>query len=370
MKRCRVEVQLSVLARNIHALQEVLNPATEIIFVVKSNAYGHGLSAVVVEAAAQGVRWFAVAYLHEALEVRKHVSDVGILVLGAIDAEDVAVALRERITPVVMSFRQGQMLAAAARASGIVLPVHVKIDTGMGRLGLCGADLALQLETLVNEPGLRVDGICSHFATVEQRHPELARTQYERFMEAVTIAEAACGRRLMRHLSSSRAIQFHEEWDLDAIRPGILLYGYGSSELGMRIRTRPWLTWKAYLMQVKTVPAGVPVGYYSSYRTTRSTDIATMSVGYADGFLRSLSNNGFVLVKGIRRPVVGRISMNWVTLDLGPDSGILEGEEVVIIGRQGDDELWADEIATWAGTIAYETLTAISQDIPRGYIQG
>jgi alanine racemase len=367
MKRCRVEVQVSGLARNIHALRDVLKPSTEIIFVVKSNAYGHGLGPVVAEAAAQGIRWFAVAYLHEALEVRRHAPDAGILLLGAIEAGDVSQALAHRITPVVMSLRQGLMLAEAARASRIVLPVHVKIDTGMGRLGLSTDNLNRNIQRLSSEEGLHLEGLCSHFATVEPRRPELARTQYERFMAAVDVAEAACGRRLMRHLSSSRAIQFHEEWDLDAIRPGILLYGYGSSELGMRIRTRPWLTWKAYLMQVKTVAAGVPVGYYSSYRTECETDIGTISVGYADGFLRSLSNRGFVLVRGTRRPVVGRISMNWVTLDLGPNSGILEGEEVVIIGRQGSDELWADEIAGWAGTIAYETLTAISQDVERAY---
>ena len=135
----------------------------------------------------------------------------------------------------------------------------------------------------------------------------------------------------------------------------------------MRIRTEPWMEWRAYIMQVKTVPAETPVGYYASYQTKQETDIATVCVGYADGFLRSLSNEGFVLVKGVRRPVVGRISMNWITVDLGPQSGVIEGDEVVLVGVQQGDALWADEIARWAGTIAYETLTAISPHIVREY---
>ena len=367
MKRCRVKVHLEGLGRNIRALRDAMLPQTQIIFVVKSNAYGHGLGQTVERAYAEGVRWFAVAYLHEAVELRGYVSDAEVLILGTIEADDVDVVAAQRLTPVVMSIQQARWLSSAAVAANLILKIHVKMDTGMGRLGLAGAHALDQLAEVLTLPGLQVEGICSHFATVEPRRPELAQQQYDRFVQAADFAEEQVGKRLFRHLSSSRAIQFHREWDLDGIRPGILLYGYGSGELGMRIRTEPWLEWVAYGMQAKTVPENTPVGYYASYHTPRETDIATICVGYADGFLRSLSNEGFVLIGGVRRPVVGRISMNWVTVDLGPDSGVQEGDEVVLVGRQQGDALWADEIARWAGTIAYETLTAISPHIQREY---
>lgn len=367
MKHCRAIVHLEGLGRNIRALQGTVQNNVDIIFVVKSDAYGHGLGPTVRKAYDEGIRWFAVAYLHEAIELRRHLSDARVLIMGTIEVGDVAEVIRLQLTPVLMSKLQARWLSEAAVSSNVRLDVHVKIDTGMGRLGLSGEHVLEDLAEVVTLPGLDVTGICSHFATVEPKRPELAESQYLLFCEAAEYAEGILGQRLFRHMSSSRAIQFHHEWDLDGIRPGILLYGYGSGELGMRIRTEPWLEWVAYVMQVKTVPPDTPVGYYSSYRTTQETDIATVCVGYADGFLRSLSNEGFVLIGGIRRPVVGRISMNWITVALGKDSGVVEGDKVVIIGRQGNDALWANEIARWAGTIAYETLTAISPHIQREY---
>ena len=369
MHRSEVTVDLRTLADNIFALRRALRPDCEPIFVVKSDAYGHGLKPMAKRAAQAGIRWFAVAYLHEALPLRQVCPEADILILGPIEADDVEEVVAGNLTPVIVSRRHGEALSARADECGVPINCHLKIDSGMGRFGLRGGNLPTDIRALIDLPGLNVTGICSHFATVEDRQPELASGQVSVFMQAVDLAESTTGGRLMRHISSSRAVQFHEEWDLDAIRPGILLYGYGSTS-DMRVQTHPILEWKARLMQVKEVPEDFSVGYYAAYRTLTETKIGTLSVGYADGFLRSLSNRGWVLAGGERAQVVGRISMNWVTVDLGRGSDAREGDEVVLIGRQGDDAIWADEVGRWAGTIAYETLCAIHASVPRRYIEG
>ncbi len=367
MQSPRVHVDLDILADNILRLRKALRPETEIMFVVKSDAYGHGLGPVVRRAAAEGVRWFAVAFFHEALLVRQAAPAADILVLGPLDAADVPQALAARITPTVVDANHALRLGEAALALGAELPFHVKIDTGMGRLGLLeGADPAA-LEQILAQPGLRATGICSHLAAVDLKRPWLQEKQQCRFARAVAAAEAFLGRRLMRHLCSSRGIQYYPDWDYDAVRPGILLYGYGCTDPKMRVHTRPFLQWSGGMMQVKDMPEGSPVGYYASYHTTRATRIGIVGGGYADGFLRAMSNRGEVLVHGERKPVVGRISMNWITVDLGPDSPCRPGDRVVFLGEEGTEAIWADTLARRAGTIAYEILTAIHPLIPREY---
>ena len=360
MQECRVELDLDVLASNVRAVKSAASPGAEMIFVVKADAYGHGHAGVVPVAHEAGASWFAVVSLREALAVRALCPAAGVLMLGVADPEDAAVIAQHRITPVVVGADHAADLSAAARAAGVEIAYHWKVDTGMGRLGSLPQGFEPEAGQLAVLPGLRMTGLMSHFAAVEPHRPELAGAQAALFQQAAQAAEAAAGRPLMKHLSSSRAFQFHPEWDFDAVRPGILLYGYGCREPGMRVRTRPWLQWKGRLVQVKPVPADTPVGYYSSFRTRQRTDVGIVNLGYADGFLRSLSNRGYVLAGGHRRPVIGRISMNWVAVDLGPDSGLKRGDEVVILGRQAAQEIWADEMARWAGTIAYEILTSIN----------
>lgn len=369
MYRPSITIDLTALDRNLRAIQAEAGTGAKMMAVVKSDAYGHGLERIVTRAVANGVDWFAVAYLHEARRVRAVAPEVDVLILGVVEPSDVPVLVAERLTPVVVSREHGEALAAAATAAGADLSVHIKVDSGMGRLGVFGPTSVADLIALVKMPGLHVTGICSHFATIHPARPYLAGDQWILFQQAVEVAEHTAGRRLVRHMSSSRAMQFHPEWDLDLIRPGILLYGYGCGESGMRVKTEPLLEWRTRVMQVKTVPEDTPIGYYASYRTLRETDIATIATGYADGYLRSLSNRGYALVGGERRAVVGRVSMNWVTLDLGPESGVKAGDEVVLIGPQEEGRIDAVEMSRWAGTIAYETLTAIHPAIPRTYVE-
>lgn len=359
-----VEVDLGVLDDNIRRARFSLTPDTELMMVVKADAYGHGTTPVVRRAWEAGVRRFAVAYLDEALPIREALPEAWILVMGVVDPGYVPDLLEHRIVPVVVSEEHGLALGRAAFELDKNLPVHVKIDSGMGRLGVLWNRADDVMARLRLAPGLRLEGVCSHFATVEPERPELAGRQMTRMQQLQVFQD----RTLLRHVSSSRAFLFHSEWDFDAVRTGISLYGYGSREPGMRVHTRPVLSWKTRVIQVKSVPEDFPVGYYSAYRTTTPTDLATIAVGYADGYHRLLSNRGHVLIRGQRRRVVGRVSMNWITVDAGMDSGITAGDEVVLIGQQGSEAVWADEIARHCSTIAYEVLTSIPAVNERVYV--
>lgn len=364
-----VEVDLGALDENIRALQEMLRPDTKIIFVVKADAYGHGAVPLARAALASGVQLFAVVHPHEALELRRALPEPRILMMGVADPADAPILLKERITPITVSIEHARALSASLVDAGEtdVLDVHVKVDTGMGRLGV-EWDRAHEMLAVVAElPGLNPVGLCSHFARVEPDDLDDADEQVARFKKVLS-HPVVQGLNLFRHLSSSRAALYEEAWDLDGIRPGIVLYGYGTSDPRMRAHTRPLLQWKTRVIQVRSVPAGFSIGYYGTHKTFRPTDIGILSLGYADGYLRQLSNRGHVLVQGRRCPVVGRVSMNWIAVDLGPNSGVSFGEEAVLIGTQGNESIWADELAAKCKTIPYEILTNIDSRIPRRYL--
>ena len=322
------------------------------------------------QAAALGVDWFATAYLHEALAVRELSPKARVVILGAVEAVDVPVLVERKILPIIVSEDHGIALAEAAHRAGMVLEAHLKIDTGMGRFGLAWSEATAIAERLARRPGLHLAGICTHFASVEPRKPALGPDQMQRFLGVAEQIQRFLQAPLFRHASSSRAFQYCPDWDMDGVRPGIAAYGYGARERGMRVRTQPVLEWRSAVMQVKKVPAGFPVGYYSTHVTTAPTVIATVACGYADGYHRSLSNRGFALVRGRRSAVVGRVSMNWMTLDCGPDSDVATGDEVVLIGAQGAEAVWADDLARLGRTIAYEVLTSIHAQAPRHYRGG
>jgi len=359
MNRSWVEVNLGQLKSNIRSLCEAI-PA-QIIFVVKADAYGHGMVAIAQAAAEEGVVWFAVAYLEEALQLREALPDVNILVLGCVFPKSTEVLLEKRITPIITDSEHGLSLAAAARAVGKILSAHLKVDTGMGRFGVQWDAVEETVKALDEAGGLELSGVCSHFAKVEPKTPDDALLQAKKFNEALSVLPSG----IFTHLSSSRAALYFPEWDFDAIRQGIVLYGYGAQDPAGRFRTQPILQWKARVAQVKSVPAGFSVGYYGTHTTERSTQIATVAVGYADGYNRALSNRGEVLIGGKRCAVVGRVSMNWITVDLGPDADVKMGDEVVLIGEQGVESIWANELSTICRTIPYEILTSINATLER-----
>jgi alanine racemase len=364
MQHSWIEINLGVLKSNIRALRAAIPAQTEVIFVVKADAYGHGAVPIARAAAEEGITWFAVAYLDEALKIRAALPEVNLLVLGVVATEAMDELLDQRIFPVVTSLEHGQMLAAAARSRGRVLPVHLKVDTGMGRLGVQWHEAAEAVRQLDAEGGLEWAGVCSHFARVEPEQPDHTAVQAQRFDAALVALPSA----VFKHLSSSRAALYFPDWDLSGVRQGIVLYGYGANDPKGRFQTRPILQWKTRVVQVKKVPADFSVGYYSTYRTEYPTQIATLAVGYADGYNRALSNKGDVLIGGRRCAVVGRVSMNWITVDIGPEARVRVGDEAVLIGQQGDEAVWADELSRICRTIAYEILTSLNASLERRYI--
>ncbi len=364
MQHSWIEIDVKRLRENIRSLRRAIPAETEIIFVVKANAYGHGMVPVAQVAAEEGIRWFAVAYLDSALALREVLPDADLLVLGYVAPGQTRTLIEKEILTVVTDREHGLALAAVARQLGKELPVHLKVDTGMGRLGIHWEELPETLQAFREAGGLDVRGVCSHFAKVEPADPSDARLQAGRFEAALKHVPSS----VFKHLSSSRAALYFPDWDFDGVRQGIVLYGYGASDPAGRFRTEPVLQWKARVVQVKKVPADFPVGYYGTHKTERPTQIATLAVGYADGYNRALSNRGDVLIGGRRCAVVGRVSMNWITVDIGPEADVHAGDEAVLIGEQGSEAIWANELSGICRTIPYEILTSIHASLERTYL--
>jgi alanine racemase len=262
----------------------------------------------------------------------------------------------------VVSNGHGAKLAAEARASGGRVRCHAKIDTGMGRLGFPWEKAGDQVVRVAGTDGLQLEGVASHFAASDVEDRGFADIQAERFRKVVEGCRERGVELRFNHMSNSGAIQRDGTWDRDGVRPGIMLYGYGPRYPGRDerlIETRPFLQWKTRVGQVRRVPAGFTVSYGSTHVTQRETCLATINSGYSDGYSRSLSNKGVVLIGGRRCRVVGRVTMNFTIIDVGPDSNVAEGDEVTLLGAQGDESVWAEEIAGWRDTVPHEVLTNI-----------
>lgn len=357
-----IELDREVLCRNVTSIKAALKASTEIILVVKANAYGHGMVEVALKAFDCGVRWFLVARMDEALALRARIPDASILLLGGVWDRDLPVILANRIIPVLVCREQAERLAERAREAGVTLSCHVKIDTGMGRFGFPWEQAPEMLTELKRGGGLDITGISMHFSSAGKAGDTFASIQAERFQQVVAGCRDLGLDKLFIHMANSAAFNAHPEWDMDGVRVGILAYGYGGRRSGLRVQTKPFLQWKTRVLQVKKVPAGFPVGYLSTYVTPEPTWLATIDVGYSDGLSRLMSNKGLVLVGGRRAKVVGRVTMNFTTVDVGPDGGVHVGDEVVLIGQQGSETLWADELARWCQTIPYEILTNIRSE--------
>jgi len=359
MSHAWVELDTAILRDNIRRVQAVLSPRTDLIFVVKSNAYGHGILQVAKVAWDCGVRWFAVAHVDEGNALRTALPDADLLVVGAIDATDVPLALQARLIVVLAGPSHAARLANAAVTAGGVLQCHLKVETGMGRLGFTWDGVDAVLPGLARLKGLNICGACSHFASSDADDRAVADMQAERFRDFVRKCEASGLSVPYRHISNSGALMREQAWDMNGVRPGIMMYGYGPNLVPGRMQTLPFLQWKTRIVQIRDVPSGFPVSYDGTYVTAGPARLAAISVGYGDGYFRALSNRGFVLAGGQRCPVRGRVTMNLTVVELGPGNRAAEGDEVVLVGKQGRESLWADEVAGWAGTIPYEIVTAI-----------
>ena len=376
------EIDLQAIAHNVWELRRVTRPQARLMVAVKGNAYGHGTVNVSRAAVAHGADALGVARIDEGVELRQAGLDVPILVFGYTPPSLAPRLIDYRLTQTVGSLDTARAYSDAIQNLGQTLTVHLKVDTGMGRLGLLpdsgqyassgmpamGRALkeVLQIRQL---PGLKLEGIYTHFASADSANKTFTRKQLSRFTRFLTELKDAGIDGLIRHAANSAAIIDLPESHLDMVRAGISLYGlYPSDEVGKdRIDLIPVMTLKARIIHLKQVAAGFKVSYGSTYTTSGPTTIATIPVGYADGYSRLLSNRGQMLVHGQRAPIAGRICMDLTMLDVGHIADVHLDDEVVIFGRQGKASLSADELAAHIDTINYEIVAALTARIPRVY---
>lgn len=355
---------LGAIAHNLRVLRTSLPTSTKVLAVVKADAYGHGVIQVAKRLQAEGVDGFGVALAEEGLELRQSGINRAILVLNGIHGEAHREIVAAGLTPVV--YELGEAAAFHAVSAGRPVDVHVKIDTGMGRLGVPMHKLDPFLSGLRRLHTIRVAGLMTHLSTADGDR-DFVEEQLRRFDEAEWLVRRHGHEPVVRHVANSAAVFRHPESHLDWVRPGIALYGYaGAERVGADLR--PAMRWRSEIIRVRTLQAGESVGYGRSFVATSVTRIATIPVGYGDGLMRSASNRGEALVRGCRCRVVGNVAMDLTTIDV---SGVPEakiGDEVVLLGEQGGDRLHAGHLALAAQTIPYEVLTNVSRRVPRVYL--
>jgi alanine racemase len=374
----RAEIDLAAIAHNVAELRRITRPGARLLAAVKANGYGHGAVAVARTALKHGASDLGVARIDEGLALRRAGIAAPILIFGPTPAGRAAELHAHHLVPTLLGLDHARELSAAVRGFDAPLPVHIKVDTGMGRLGLACDDLrppdngrALdEIRRIMALPGLVVEGIFTHFATADHAELDYARSQLRRFTELKAQLEAAGPTDLVWHAANSGAIMALPESHLSMVRAGIAVYGlYPSAQVDRgRLTLRPALALRAAIVHLKQVAAGTPISYGCTYRAPAATTIATVPAGYADGYHRALSNKGVMLVGGQRVPVVGRVCMDLTMIDVGRVPGVRVGDEVVLIGRQGDATLAADEVADLLGTINYEVVAALTERVPRVFI--
>lgn len=371
----RIEIDLEAIRENARALNALLQPAGA-AFVVKSNAYGHGLVPI-AKALAPLTNRLCVYAVEEAFELRAAGIRNSLLVMGPVESEHLAAAVRENIEIALWDTGAYMRAAAfAARAQNKRNRVHAKINTGVARLGLDPSQARAAIDVYVRTPEMRLDGIFSHLAAAEELDSPFTATQLERFETVMNDAELVLqktGVRPQRHVAASAAAMLWPKTRLDFARIGIAVYGLWPSPQtrtamnAHALALRPALRYTTQLVAVREVPAGTPVGYGSTYHAPRDTRIGVIPLGYADGIPRALSNTGSFLVDGMRAPIAGRVCMNMTMLDLAGVKGARPGTQVTLIGADGQECISADDWAAWAGTINYEIVARLPGHLPRAF---
>jgi alanine racemase len=340
----------------------------ELLAVVKADAYGHGAIMIAKTMFASGVSRVAVYTLPEALSLRHAGIERPILVLGPISPSDAPSCVALNITPAIASLDLARALSESAATAERILPYHVEIDTGLTRYGVLATEVLDFVKELRSLPNLDPEGLFTHYASADEPVKESVWRQFESFNQSRQMLQQHGFTFRMYHVAASAAALEYPEMHLDMVRCGISLYGYYPSEFVRRaVDLQPILTVRSILARVRSVPEGTGISYGSEYRCSRPSVIGLVPFGYADGIPRSVYKTGQVLVRGRRVPIVGRVAMDQFMVDLTNVDGVMEGDEVVIIGRSGNEMINADDVAGWAGTISYEVLTRLSVRVPRVY---
>ena len=364
-----VEIDLSAIANNTRQVQSLVGPLVRILASLKADAYGHGALKVARTVLHNGASMLGVATVSEAMPLREAGIGAPILVFGYVPAWQMREAVRLGLTITLYSSESAQALSRAACTLGQAVKVHVKVDTGMGRLGIRAEQVTEVLELLheiIDLPGLELEGIFTHFAMADTHDQTHARMQLARFQNVLQVVEKEHIRPPLVHAANSAAILSLPEAHFDMVRPGVALYGLDPSpEVRLPVGFRPALSFKTQVAQVKVIPEGECISYGCAYITERATRVAILPVGYADGFRRAPTNWGNVLIHGQEAPLLGRVCMDQSIVDVTHIPQVRAGDEVVLIGRQGSASLTAEQVAQRLGTINYEVVSEILARVPR-----
>ena len=361
------EINLTRLTQNFQAIRTRVEPA-KVMLVLKANAYGHGMTEVARHLAAQA-DYLGVAVLEEGILLRELGITRPILVLGGIWSNQIPQYIQHNLTLTASSIERLEQIDAAAAQMGVKAKVHLKIDTGMERIGVHYYSAhTLQEATLKCSRNVEVEGIYSHFASADSADLTFARLQLERFNEVLRFYEKHSLPAPIRHMANSGAVLQLPEANFDMVRPGILMYGvYPSLEVSHTVQVRPALAWKSRVVYFKVVRPGHPVSYGSTWQSDHLVRLVTVPVGYGDGYFRSMSNKAQVIIRGEKYPQVGRVCMDQIMVNLEWGTAY-NGDEVTLIGEADGERITVEDLAEWAGTIPYEILTNINTRVPRVYV--
>ncbi|ACK69318.1 alanine racemase [Gloeothece citriformis PCC 7424] len=366
-QRAWIEIDHHAIAHNVHAIKQILSPSTELMAVVKADAYGHGALKVAQTALQAGASWLAIATLGEGIELREAGIAAPILILGAINTpEEIATIAHWKLQPTLCNPQQALIFSETLSKIGQTLPVHLKIDTGMSRLGTIWHEAADFVQLVHQLPNLKMKSVYSHLATADDPDPTIMRLQHQRFEKAISEIKAQGITPPRLHFANSAATLSDRSVHYDLVRVGLGLYGlYPAPHLRSTVDLKPVLQVKARITQVKTIPPGTGVSYGYQFISDRELRIAVVGIGYADGVSRNLSNRLEVLIRGKRVRQIGAITMDQLMLDVSNIPHLQAGEVVTLIGKDQDEEITADEWATQLGTISWEILCGFKHRLPR-----
>jgi len=373
------EIDLSAFSNNLKEIRRLIPDHTKIMAVVKANAYGHGSVTIAKEAQSAGAEFLAVARLNEAMLLRNGGITLPILLFDDSAMHSAEIYIDQNIRPSVSSMEEAILFSKSATQYGKPIKIHIKIDTGMGRLGFLSDELshkepgtlARTIAEISNLPNIKIEGIYSHFATSDEKDKKYANTQLAIFKKLIAQLNELLSYKPLYHMANSGAIIDIPESHLDMVRPGISIYGiYPSQDVCKdKIDLHPVMSIKSKIVHLKKVKPNFKISYGCTFTTKRDSIIATVPVGYADGFPRSLSSKGEMIVRGQRAPVIGRVCMDLTMIDVTDIEGVSLYDEVVVMGRQDSEEITADEIASKCNTISYEILTSISPRVTRIFLK-
>ena len=362
----RAVVDLHAIGQNISGIRRRIGDGRRLMAVVKADGYGHGALQVSHAALSSGADCLAVAVPEEGFELRDAGIDCPILVFGLIQPSEAWKPVESGLEQTVCSAELLDALDQESRKLGVTTAVHIKVDTGMGRIGLALGDVVEFSRRVKDHPNLSLKGVYSHLSCADEKDKDFTRIQIARFQELLGVLAGAGISIPLRHLANSAGVLDFPDAYFDIVRPGIMIYGlYPSADVSHSVELHPAMSFVTRICQLKDVPAGTPIGYGATFVTTgERTRIATIPVGYADGYRRLLSSKAEVLVKGKRVPLLGRVAMDMCMLDVTSVSDVRTGDDVVLFGKG----LPVEEMASLVGTINYEIVTGIGKRVPRVYV--